>query len=129
MAEVSIGALVEGTVSRITTFGAFIDLGAGLSGLVHISEVAQAYVKDVNDYLHVGDKVRVKVLSMDAPNKIGLSVKQAEAPKPEVVRERPPAPRTPAKAEAFEDKLARFMKDSNDKLGELKRHQEGRKAR
>ena len=131
------GSIVEGKVTRIAAFGAFVDLG-GCSGLIHISEIADAYVRDVNEYLHVGDVVRVKVVSVEPPNKIGLSLRQAqEKPvKPAV----PPRPRQQEKprvaqqeqpvteASLFEDKLARFLKDSNEKLVALKRHQEGRKG-
>ena len=70
------GSIVEGKVTRIAAFGAFVDLG-GCSGLIHISEIADAYVRDVNEYLHVGDVVRVKVVSVEPPNKIGLSLRQA----------------------------------------------------
>jgi len=129
--EITIGSLVEGSVTRITAFGAFVDLGNGTSGLIHISEIAHAYVKDINEYLKVGDTVKVKVVSMDAPGKIGLSLKQAQAPPPPPERKEQPfaAPRQAERSVSFEDKLARFMKDSNDKLVELKRHQEGRKGR
>ena len=128
--EIIPGSFVEGTVSRITAFGAFVELGDGVSGLIHISEVANAYVKDVNDYLHVGDSVRVKVLSVEAPNKIGLSLKQAAAPEPEPEKKQPAVSPPPGECgNVFEDKLARFMKDSNEKLGELKRRQEGKKGR
>ena len=128
--EIIPGSFVEGTVSRITAFGAFVELGDGVSGLIHISEVANAYVKDVNDYLHVGDSVRVKVLSVEAPNKIGLSLKQAAAPEPEPVKRQPAvSPPSGECGNVFEDKLARFMKDSNEKQGELKRRQEGKKGR
>lgn len=128
------GSIVEGKVSRITAFGAFVDLGGGTSGLIHISEVADAYVRDVNEYLQVGAMVRVKVLSMETPGKISLSLKQADVPPPRPVP-RPPERPVVSVAEPiapenlFEDKLARFMKDSNEKLVALKRHQEGKKGR
>ncbi len=131
------GSIVEGKVTRIAAFGAFVDLG-GCSGLIHISEIADAYVRDVNEYLHVGDVVRVKVVSVEPPNKIGLSLRQAQekpakpaAPprprqqeKPRVAQQEQPV----TEASLFEDKLARFLKDSNEKLVALKRHQEGRKG-
>ena len=63
------GAIVEGTVKTITNFGAFIDLGDGVTGLVHISEIADGYVKSVSDYLEENQKVDVKVLSVDEENK------------------------------------------------------------
>lgn len=132
-AESILGTIVEGKVSRITAFGAFVDLGDGASGLIHISEVANAYVRDVNEYLKVGDTVKVKVISIDAGGKISLSLKQAvekEKPASNLCEWQytPPAPQAEASS-CFEDKLARFMKDSNEKLVALKRHQDGRKGR
>ena len=78
---VQVGAIVEGTVSGITNFGAFIDLEKGKTGLVHISEVADEYVKDIHDYLKNRQKVKVKVLSVESDGKISLSIKQASPPK------------------------------------------------
>ncbi|MGI6711943.1 MAG: S1 RNA-binding domain-containing protein [Bacillota bacterium] len=118
----AVGSIVEGVVTGITKFGAFVELPGGLTGLVHISEVADAYVKDVKDYLKEADKVKVKVVTIDENGKIGLSIKQAK-PKPE-------APvRSPKNDVPFEDKLAKFLKDSNEKWTALKRHREGKKGR
>ena len=63
--SVEVGQIMEGTVSGITNFGAFVELGEGKTGMVHISEIADAYVKDINVYLKVNEKVKVKVLSID----------------------------------------------------------------
>lgn len=117
----AVGSIVEGTVTGITKFGAFVELPGGVTGLVHISEVADAYVKDVKDYLKETDKVTVKVVNIDEKGKIGLSIKQAK-PKPVV------PPRSFKNEVPFEDKLAKFLKDSNEKLTALKRHQEGKKS-
>ena len=81
--SIEVGSIVEGVVSGITNFGAFINLPDNKVGLVHISEVADVYVKDVKDFLKEQDKVKVKVLSIDEKGKIGLSVKQAQEKKPE----------------------------------------------
>ncbi len=70
------GAIVEGVVTGITNFGAFVELPGGAVGLVHISEVADAYVRDVNDYLKEQEKIKVKVINIDEKGKIGLSIKQ-----------------------------------------------------
>ena len=75
-----IGAVIEGEVTGITNFGAFVDLGEGKTGMVHISEVSSTYVKEIRDHLTEGQKVKVKVLSMDEKGKVGLSIKKAEAP-------------------------------------------------
>ena len=63
------GAILEGTIVNITNFGAFIDL-AGKTGLVHISEVADTYVKDIKDFLKEGDKIKVKVLKIEEGGKM-----------------------------------------------------------
>ena len=76
-----IGAIVEGKVSGITNFGAFVDLPEGKTGLVHISEVARNYVKDIKEHLTVGQVVKVKVLTMEPGGKISLSIKKAFEPR------------------------------------------------
>jgi S1 RNA binding domain protein len=73
------GEIIEGKVQGITNFGAFIELAGGIVGLVHISEIADTYVKDVRDFIQVGEQVKVKVLNVSG-NKIGLSIKQATRP-------------------------------------------------
>lgn len=80
--ELEIGAILEGKVTGITKFGAFVSLPGGSSGLVHISEIANAYVNDVHDYLTDGQTVQVKVLSINEAGKINLSIKQALPPPP-----------------------------------------------
>jgi S1 RNA binding domain protein len=124
----AVGNIVDGIITGITNFGAFVKLEDGSTGLVHISEVADSYVKEIGDFLKEGEKVKVKILSFSDDKKIGLSIKQAvtkPAPKPS-----PAVPvfgTAPKKNTSFEDKLAEFMKDSNEKLIALKRHQEGRR--
>ena len=106
--SISKGQILEGTVTGITKFGAFVELSTGQTGLVHISEVADTYVKDVNDFLKDKDKVKVKVINVDESGKIGLSIRQAkEKPKPTV---------------SFEDRIARFMKDSDEKLASFNKN-------
>ena len=77
------GNIVEGTVINITNFGAFIEV-EGKTGLVHISEVADSYVKDIREHLSEQDKVKVKVISIDDNGKISLSIKQANVQKKSV---------------------------------------------
>lgn len=108
-----VGGIVEGIVTGITNFGAFVTLTDGQVGLVHISEVADTYVKDVNDYLKQNDRVKVKVINVDPKGKVGLSIKQATA--------RPGGgPRRPR--ESLEDKLVKFMKESDERQQTLKRN-------
>jgi len=126
--SITIGAILEGTVTGITPFGAFVELPGGVTGLVHISEVADAYVKDVNDYLKQQDRIKVKVISIDPKGKIGLSIKQTN---PTVST--PPGRdgrRDKARAgkDSFEDKLAKFMKDSDERLQEYKRSTDAKRG-
>ncbi|AVK61849.1 RNA-binding protein S1 [Lactobacillus sp. CBA3606] len=74
---IEVGTKVTGKVSGITNFGAFVNLGNNQTGLVHISEVSDGFVKDIHDVLSVGDDVTVKVLSVGNDGKIGLSIRKA----------------------------------------------------
>jgi polyribonucleotide nucleotidyltransferase len=76
-----VGEIYDGEVSTIMEYGAFVDIAPGISGLVHVSEIAEGFVKDVREYLNEGDKVRVKLLSKERDGKLKLSIKQADAPK------------------------------------------------
>jgi S1 RNA binding domain protein len=116
--ELEIGSKLEGIVTGITKFGAFVELPGGATGLVHISEIADTFVQDIHQYLKVGDKVTVKVLNL-REGKIGLSIKKA--------REQPKAPRpSRERAENFEDKLSRFLKESEDRQAARKKSTERR---
>ena len=138
--SLEVGAIVEGEVSGITNFGAFVQLPEGKVGLIHISEVSNVYVKDVHDFLKEHDKVKVKVLSIDERGKIGLSIKQltpppAPQPKPqrpqvENRERRGPRPQVAKVAPvlSFEDKLSKFLKDSDDRMLDLKRNTESQRG-
>jgi len=115
---VVVGSIVEGTVTGITHFGAFVQLPSGETGLVHISEIADSYVKDIREYLKEQDKVKIKILSFDGKSKIGLSIKQAL----------PPSERRTFNRQSFEDKLSRFIKDSDEKLTDLRRSTDSRRG-
>ncbi len=79
--EFAVGAIVEGKVTGITKFGAFVSLPGNKTGMVHISEIAHAYVSDINEHLTVGQEVKVKIIAIDPAGKINLSIKKTtEAP-------------------------------------------------
>lgn len=118
--SIAVGTIIEGVVTGITSFGAFIQLPDGEVGLVHISEVADAYVKDVKDYLKENDRIKVKVINVDEKGKIGLSIKQAN-PRPSY-RDRQRSNLS------FEDKLARFLKDSDERQQDLRRSTEAKRG-
>ncbi|MFC6039597.1 S1 domain-containing RNA-binding protein [Paenisporosarcina macmurdoensis] len=132
--SIEVGSKVQGKVTGITNFGAFVELPGGSTGLVHISEVADNYVKDINEHLKVGDMVEVKVMNVEADGKIGLSIRKA---KPQAERpERPQRPRPNSRPndrdrpfkENFEQKMARFLKDSEERLTTLKRATETKRG-
>ena len=133
---IEVGAIVEGEVTGITNFGAFLQLPEGKVGLIHISEVSSVYVKDVHDFLKEHQKVRAKVLSIDARGKIGLSLKQIgekpETPpkpaRPKVISVVEKKASHPAGPLSFEDKLSKFMKDSDDRLLDLRRNTESKRG-
>ena len=117
---VSVGAIVDGTVTGITNFGAFVQLPEGKSGLVHISEISHDYVEKVVDYLKKDQKVKVKVLSITKEGKISLSIRQAKPKtnKPAEIEWNKPDDKQ--KFMSFEDKLSKFLKDSNEKQDQLR---------
>lgn len=133
--SIEVGSKLQGKVTGITNFGAFVELPGGKTGLVHISEVADNYVKDINDHLKVGDVVEVKVMNVEEDGKIGLSIRKA---KPQSERpERPQRPRRENRSnernerqskESFEQKMAKFLKDSDERLASLKRATESKRG-
>jgi len=134
--SIEVGSKLQGKVTGITNFGAFVEIGEKKTGLVHISEVADNYVKDINDHLKVGDEVTVKVINVEKDGKIGLSIKKAidrpERPERPERSERPQRqqrPRAPReRIDNFESKMNRFLKDSEDRLASLKKHTESRRG-
>ena len=142
--ELAVGQVLEGTVTGITKFGAFVSLEGGRSGLVHISEVANTFVNDVHDHVQIGQKVKVKVLSLGEAGKINLSIKRAvEAPRQNPPARRPnpsgyqnaprPAQQTapaqgqvaaPTGNQEFEDRLKRFMQESDSRIADNRMYSE-----
>ena len=119
---VQAGKIVQGKVTGITNFGAFVELPDGEIGLVHISEIAEEYVKDINDFLKINDPVKVKIISVDPKGKIGLSIKQTVA-----TAKRRPLPRKKFEV-SFEDKLNRFLKDSEERQQGLRRNADAKRG-
>ena len=75
---VEIGAILEGKVTGITNFGAFVELPDKTTGMVHISEVSSTFIKDIHEKLSEGDVVKVKVLEINEKGKVALSIKKAQ---------------------------------------------------
>lgn len=146
--ELQVGSILEGKVTTITKFGAFVALEGGKSGLVHISEIANTFVNDVHDFLQEGQTVKVLVLSTEN-GKINLSIKKTQpqerpAPRPAtggrpVSRPAPQQPRSfsrppqqaaqaPSGDQSFEDKLKQFLSSSEGKMADLNRSIDGKRG-
>ena len=143
--EPQIGTILEGKVTTITKFGAFVALEGGKSGLVHISEIANTFVNDVNDFLQAGQTVKVLVLANEN-GKINLSIKKAlpqeerrpqRSPRPAqpvqrsaFAQPRSRAPQTvaPSGDQSFEDKLKQFLSSSEGKMADLNRNIDGKRG-
>ncbi len=145
--SIEVGMILEGKVSGITKFGAFVDLPDSKTGMVHISEVAPTFINEINDYVKLGQTVKVKVLALN-DGKISLSMKQA-LPK-EQQQKKPqrqsrgnrqpykPAPPVTSPGDyewqssrksspsSFEDMMSKFKQTSEDKMSDLKRGGESR---
>ncbi|KYC69450.1 S1 domain-containing RNA-binding protein [Heyndrickxia coagulans] len=130
--SIEAGSKLQGKVTGITHFGAFVELPDGSTGLVHISEVADNYVKDIHDHLKVGDIVEVKVLNVEKDGKIGLSIRkakdQAQQSQSQSYRPQRHGRGNNRGKEDFESKMARFLKDSEDRLSSLKRNTESKRG-
>ncbi len=145
--ELTVGAIVEGKIKSITNFGAFVALPDNKTGMVHISEVANAYVSDINAHLTVGQDVKAVVISTEN-GKLNLSIKRLEAkpqreftprtgnrpagdkPRPAARTAQPTPPPAPKTADQlFEEKLKAFMQESDSKLSSMKRENDHRPRR
>jgi len=138
--QLSIGDVLDGKVTAIKGYGAFVLLSTGVSGLVHISQIASEYVKQVEDYLAIGDEVKVKIIDL-TNGKISLSIKQVapltrkDGQKPSSTPNRRQDPeknqgqRYPKrstekeKMNSLEEKLKKWMKTSEERIQELQSKQ------
>ena len=148
-----VGAIYEGKVTGITKFGAFVSIPGGKSGLVHISEIANAYVSDVAEYLQVGQDVKVKVIGVNDEGKIKLSIKQTEerpapaprrapqnqSPRPQQTQQQSFRPQRASAAQSgevygksddmgFESKLKQFMQESESKISGSRQYENQKKG-
>lgn len=140
---VEVGAILEGKVTGLTNFGAFVTLPGNVTGMVHISEVSTSYVSDIHDFLQEGQTVKVKVMDVTEQGKVSLSIKKTLPPPEHPQGERPPcrsgqqnrrngAPNVwkgsdsrREEPQSFEDMMARFKQVSDEKISDLKRANDG----
>ena len=145
--SLSTGAIVNGKITGITNFGAFVETEDGTRGMIHISEISRSYVEDIKSILKVGQAVKVKVISVSDDGKVALSMKQLEkaddAKKPAANRKQrrteppkqkkkyEPAPPVTSPGDfewqsssgggSFEDMMSKFKRTSEDKMSDLER--------
>ena len=150
--QLEVGSILEGKVTGITKFGAFVELPGGKTGMVHISEIAPTFVKEIRDFVTENQTVKVKVLSISEEGKISLSMKKALDPSQQQPQRReqrpgngPRQPRQPRPAAvspgrpgnyewqsrrieggSFEDMMSRFKQTSDEKMLDLKRSMDGK---
>lgn len=148
--QIEVGTVLEGKVTGIAAFGAFVEISGGKTGLVHISEVSSEYVNDIKDHLKEGQAVKVKVIGTDN-GKISLSIKQVEGEgggrkegrqerrgqKRQERRHQDNGPKRPPEEfvfgkrsgdMSFDDMLQKFKQDSDEKFQDLKRSNEGKRS-
>ena len=133
---VEIGAILEGKVTGITNFGAFVELLDKTTGMVHISEVSSSFIKDIHEKLSEGDVVKVKVIDINEKGKVALSIKKAQPEQPEESKPKRPAGDRPKRSQppvwtgnqrsepenmSFEDMMAKFKQTSDEKFSDLKK--------
>ncbi len=144
--QIEEGTIVSGKVTGLTDFGAFVEIEGGKTGMIHISEVASDYVKDIKQHLSVGQEVKTKVISVSPEGKISLSIRKLNDQPKEQKPQRPMKPRgerrsspqvwngpktsAPAAGEkqSFEDMMARFKQVSDEKMTDLKRASDSKRG-
>jgi S1 RNA binding domain protein len=142
--SIEVGSVLQGKVTGITNFGAFIQLPDGSSGLVHISEVSTEFIKDISDALSLGDEVNVKVVSVSNDGKIALSIKQTM----ETVDHKNDFASSQNRPHSFENNrknvnkknsrakpnkgfdalMSSFLKNSEERLSSIRRNTEGKRG-
>lgn len=141
------GAIVSGKVTGLTDFGAFVELEGGKTGMIHISEVASNYVKDIREHVSVGQEVKAKIISISPEGKISLSIRKLND-QPKEKEQRPQRPQKPrgerrpanvwngqkssappaGEKQSFEDMMARFKQISDEKMTDLKRASDSKRG-
>ncbi len=129
--QLEVGSILDGKVTGITKFGAFVELEPGTTGMVHISEVAPTFVKDINEHLQQNQTVKVKVLSIGDDGKVSLSIKRAAETRTPTPQRKPRYEDRPQKKEpmTFEEMMAKYKQSSEEKMSDLKRFMDNKRSR
>ena len=133
-----VGQILDGKITSITKFGAFVSLPDNKSGLIHISEISDGYVKDINEHLTIGQSVKVRVCAVDENGRLSLSLKQSknenqvERKMPRFENKKRIVPDeirvNKSEPQAFEDMMSQFLKTSNEKISDLKKTVENKRG-
>ncbi len=131
--EFEVGSIIEGKVTGVKSFGAFVELPGGKTGMVHISEVSNEYIQELSTVLSEGQEVKVKVMNIADDGKIALSIKRtverpARAPRNDGGRVWQPRRAEQPAEMSFEDMMAKFKTQSEEKISDLKRVTEARRG-
>jgi len=135
--QLEVGTILEGKITGITKFGAFVELPGGKTGMVHISEVAPTFVKEIREFVTENQIVKVKVMSISEDGKVSLSMKKAIPPAPRSIVGAPRATRpggyewqASRKSETtnFEDMMSKFKQTSEEKMSDLKKCVESKRG-
>ena len=115
----NVGDILEGKVTKIIKTGVFVDIGNGKSAFVHISELSHSYIQKTSDFVKVDDIVKVKIISIDSNNRIGLSIKQLTPLKPVAKKNNI----------SFEDMIKNFKTSSEQKMCDIKKNINNKQGR
>lgn len=133
--QLEVGGIVEGKITGVKKFGAFVLLPGGTTGMVHISEVSNQYIQELSDVLSEGQMVKVKVLSVSPEGKVALSIKRTEEKPvrpqrgdPGKVWQPKPSAAQQGGSMSFEDMMSKFKTQSEEKISDLKRVTEARRG-
>ncbi|MCT2535861.1 S1 domain-containing post-transcriptional regulator GSP13 [Aquibacillus koreensis] len=127
----TVGQIIEGKVTGVQPYGVFVALNDEIQGLVHISEVTHGYVKDINEFLSVGDEVKAKILSIDEENKkYSLSIRATQDAPQQTENKPKQQPKKQAVAQqgnpepgfnTLKDKLTDWIKQSEERENTFKK--------
>lgn len=131
--KIEVGDIVKCKVTALKPFGAFVDLDGTHHGLIHISQITNGFVKDINDYLSIGDEVTAKVMSIDENGKISLSIRAVQPEAKHKSEQRQPrqekktqTKQTPQGFNTLEDKLRIWLKQSNERQEQINKRNNNR---
>lgn len=137
--QLEVGAIIDGRVTSITKFGAFVEMPNGKTGMIHISEVAPVFVKEIRDHLTENQQISAKIIAIDEVGRVSLSIKRlnetqppaqrpARSPRPQRFDGQKASARPSGEKPTFEEMMNKFKQDSDEKMSDLKRSMEAKRG-